>query len=70
MEEAIRSHVFLAGALSTPECLVESIVNTELDLDAIDHGATSFVTITAGWMGGYLEALALHDACVEQAMPV
>ena len=69
-EDDIRSHVFLAGAISTPVCLDESIVNTELALDAIARGATSIINIKAGRMGGYLEALALHDACVEQAVPV
>lgn len=70
VEEDIRSHVFLARAISTPVCLDESIVNTELALDAIDRGATSIINIKAGRMGGYLEALALHDACVEQDVPV
>jgi O-succinylbenzoate synthase len=70
VEEDIRSHVFLARAISTPVCLDESIVNTELALDAIDRGATSVINIKAGRMGGYLEALALHDACVEQGVPV
>ena len=66
----IRSHVFLAGAISTPVCLDESIVNTELALDAIDRGATSIINVKAGRMGGYLEALALHDACVEEGVPL
>lgn len=70
VEDDIRSHVFLAGAISTPVCLDESIVNTELALDAIDRGATSIINIKAGRMGGYLEALALHDACVEQGVSV
>jgi len=70
VEDDIRSHVYLAGAISTPVCLDESIVTTELALDAIDRGATSIINIKAGRMGGYLQALALHDACVELGVPV
>jgi O-succinylbenzoate synthase len=45
-------------------------VNTEIALDAIDRGATSIINVKAGRMGGYLEALALHDACEEAGVPV
>lgn len=70
VEEDIRSHVFLAQALSTPVCLDESIISTDVALDAIDRGATSVINVKAGRMGGYLEALALHAACEKAGVPV
>ena len=39
-------------------------------VDAIDRGATSVVNIKPGRMGGYLEALRVHDACRELDVPV
>ncbi|MES2094612.1 MAG: o-succinylbenzoate synthase [Actinomycetota bacterium] len=70
VEDDIRSHALLARAIATPVCLDESIVNTELALDAIERGATSVINVKAGRMGGYLEAVALHDACLERDIPV
>jgi O-succinylbenzoate synthase len=52
VEEDIRSHVILAGEISTPVCLDESIVNTGVALDAIERGATSVINVKAGRMGG------------------
>jgi O-succinylbenzoate synthase len=70
VEEDIRSHVALAAAIETPVCLDESIVSTEVAIDAIERGATSIINIKAGRVGGYLEAVAIHDACLERGVPV
>ncbi|MES2171369.1 MAG: o-succinylbenzoate synthase [Actinomycetota bacterium] len=70
VEEDIRSHVALAAAIETPVCLDESIVTTEVAIDAIERGATSVINIKAGRVGGYLEAVSIHDACLERAVPV
>lgn len=70
VEEDIRSHVALARAISTPVCLDESIVSTEVAIDAIERGATSVVNIKAGRVGGYLEAISIHDTCLERGVPV
>ena len=70
VEEDIAAHVHLARAISTPVCLDESIVSTEVAVDAIERGATSIVNIKAGRVGGYLEAVRIHDACVDRAVPV
>jgi len=70
IEEDIASHVVLSSAIETPVCLDESIVNTDVALDAIERGATTIVNIKAGRMGGYLEAVRLHDACLELEIPV
>src|SRR4029453_17659743 len=39
-------------------------------IDAIERGATSVVNIKPGRMGGYLEALRVHDACRALDVPV
>jgi O-succinylbenzoate synthase len=70
VEEDIRSHVALAAAIETPVCLDESIVTTEVAIDAIERGATSVINIKAGRVGGYLEAVSIHDACLQRSVPV
>ncbi|WP_448809126.1 o-succinylbenzoate synthase [Agromyces bauzanensis] len=69
-EEDIATHVRLAEACETPVCLDESILDVATAVDAIDRGATSIVNIKPGRMGGYLEALRVHDACRERDVPV
>jgi O-succinylbenzoate synthase len=70
VEDDIRSHVALATAIETPVCLDESIVSTGVAIDAIQRGATSIINIKAGRVGGYLEAIAIHDACLQRDIPV
>jgi O-succinylbenzoate synthase len=65
VEEDILSHIVLAETIETPVCLDESIVNADVAVDAIGRGATSIVNIKAGRVGGYLEAVRIHDACAE-----
>jgi O-succinylbenzoate synthase len=60
----------LARSIATPVCLDESIVNAEVAVDAIERGATSIVNIKAGRVGGYLEAVRVHDVCAELGVPV
>jgi O-succinylbenzoate synthase len=69
-EEDLATHVRLAEACETPVCLDESILDTATAIDAIERGATSIVNIKPGRMGGYLEALRVHDACRERDVPV
>ena len=70
VEDDILTHIALARAITTPVCLDESIVNAEVALDAIERGATSIVNIKAGRVGGYLEAVRVHDVCAELGVPV
>ena len=70
VEEDIATHIQLAEAIETPVCLDESIVNAEVAVDAIERGATSIVNIKAGRVGGYLEAVRVHDVCAELGVPV
>jgi O-succinylbenzoate synthase len=69
-EEDLATHVRLAQACETPVCLDESILDVTTAVDAIDRGATSIVNIKPGRMGGYLEALRVHDACRALDVPV
>ncbi len=69
-EEDLAAHVRLAAACETPVCLDESILDTVTAIDAVDRGAASIVNIKAGRMGGYLEALRVHDACRSLDIPV
>lgn len=69
-EEDLAAHARLAEACETPVCLDESILGTTTAIDAIERGATSIVNIKPGRMGGYLEALRVHDACRALDVPV
>ena len=64
-EEDIAGHVALAAEIATPVCLDESIHSALIAVDAIERGATSIVNIKAGRVGGYLEAVRVHDVCAE-----
>ncbi|WP_242492433.1 o-succinylbenzoate synthase [Agromyces binzhouensis] len=69
-EEDLATHVRLAEAAATPVCLDESILDVTTAVDAIERGATSIVNIKPGRMGGFLEALRVHDACRAREVPV
>jgi O-succinylbenzoate synthase len=70
VEEDIAAHVQLAKAIDTPVCLDESITDVRVAIDAIERDATSIVNIKAGRVGGYLEAIRIHDACRERDVAV
>jgi O-succinylbenzoate synthase len=69
-ETDLGAHAALAAVCETPVCLDESILDATTAVDAIERGATSIVNIKAGRMGGYLEALRVHDACRALDIPV
>jgi O-succinylbenzoate synthase len=51
-------------------CLDESITSVKVAADALTLGSASVVNIKAGRVGGYLEAVAIHDLCREAGIPV
>jgi len=69
-EDDLVDHAALAARLRTPVCLDESIVSAKAAADAIALGAASVVNIKAGRVGGYLEAVAVHDLCRAAGLPV
>ncbi len=60
-DEDMRQHAALARQMATPMCLDESIDSAEAAADAIALGAAAVINIKAGRVGGYLEAIRIHD---------
>ncbi|GAA3026380.1 o-succinylbenzoate synthase [Microbacterium dextranolyticum] len=69
-EDDIVDHATLAARLRTPVCLDESIVSAKAAADALALRAASVINIKAGRVGGYLEAVRVHDLCREAGVPV
>jgi o-succinylbenzoate synthase len=69
-EEQILAHAKLAQRVRTPICLDESIVSAVVAEEAIELGACAIVNIKPGRVGGYLEAVRIHDVCRARDVPV
>ncbi|MGP6204892.1 o-succinylbenzoate synthase [Microbacterium sp. F2] len=69
-EDDLVDHARLAQRLRTPVCLDESIVSSKAAADALALGSASVINIKAGRVGGYLEAVRIHDLCRTAAVPV
>lgn len=69
-EEDIVGHARLAEEVATPICLDESLVSAATTADAIELGACEIANIKPGRVGGYLEAVRIHDLCVATGIPV
>ena len=69
-EDDIVDHATLAARLRTPLCLDESIVSAKAAADALALRSASIINVKAGRVGGYLEALAVHDLCQDRGVPV
>ena len=69
-EDDLVDHATLAQRLRTPVCLDESIVSAKAATDALTLGAASVINIKAGRVGGYLEAVRIHDLCRDAGVPV
>ncbi len=63
-------HAAVAAALRTPVCLDETITSARVAAHAIAVGACSVVNVKAGRVGGYLEAVRVHDVCRAAGVPV
>ena len=69
-EDDLLGHAELARRVRTPLCLDESITSVRSAEQAITMGACAIVNVKAGRVGGYLEAVRLHDLCVAHGTPV
>jgi len=69
-EDDLLGHAEVARQIQTPLCLDESITSARVAEAAIALGACSIVNIKAGRVGGYLEAVRVHDACVALGVAV
>ena len=69
-EDDLRGHAELARQLRTPICLDESVTSARSAADAIALGACSVINVKAGRVGGYLEAVRVHDVAAAHGVPV
>jgi O-succinylbenzoate synthase len=63
-------HARLQKALRTAICLDESIVNARSAAFAAETGACRIINIKVGRVGGFSEALSVHDVCQAYNIPV
>jgi O-succinylbenzoate synthase len=69
-EEQVLGHARLARVVKTPICLDESIHSLQAAIDAIELHACAIINIKPGRVGGYLEAMRIHDLCAKHSIPV
>jgi O-succinylbenzoate synthase len=63
-------HSMLQKRINTPVCLDESIRNRRDTLAAIDMESCRVINIKVGRVGGFSEAIAVHNAAAERGIPV
>lgn len=63
-------HATLQASLGTAICLDETIVHTRAAAHAIGMGSCRLINIKIGRVGGYTEALGIHDVCQQHDIPV
>jgi O-succinylbenzoate synthase len=63
-------HSMLQKRLHTPICLDESIRNRRDALAAIEMESCRIINIKLGRVGGFSEAIAVHNAALERGIPV
>jgi O-succinylbenzoate synthase len=68
--EDMVDHAELQSRIQTPICLDESIHSADDAAKAIRIGACRIVNIKLGRVGGYREALRVHDVCRDHGIPV
>ena len=63
-------HSMLQAQIETPICLDESIRNRRDALAAIEMGSCRLINIKVGRVGGFSEAIGIHNAAMERGIPV
>ncbi len=63
-------HSMLQKRIDTPICLDESIRNRRDALAAIDMESCRVINVKVGRVGGFSEAIAVHNAAAERGVPV
>lgn len=69
-EDDILQHAKLQRALQSSICLDESIHNARDAETAVELGACRIINIKVGRVGGFSEAMAVHDLCQHHSIPV
>jgi O-succinylbenzoate synthase len=63
-------HAALQRELATAICLDESLTGVERARQALELGSCRIVNMKVGRVGGYSQALAIHDLCLGRSVPV
>lgn len=63
-------HARLQKELRTSICLDESIINARVASAAVETGACRIINIKVGRVGGFSEALSIHNVCQSNKIPV
>ena len=63
-------HAKIQSMIKTPICLDESITSSRCARQALELGSCQIINIKIGRVGGYSEALAIHDLCYAKEIPV
>jgi O-succinylbenzoate synthase len=63
-------HAALQRQLETPLCLDESVTGLERARQALEIGACRIVNMKVGRVGGYSQALAIHELCLARGAPL
>ncbi|HEY4231429.1 MAG TPA: o-succinylbenzoate synthase, partial [Thermoanaerobaculia bacterium] len=63
-------HAELQRSLETPVCLDESISGARAARQALALGSCGIVNLKVGRVGGYSEALAIHELCLSRRVPL
>jgi O-succinylbenzoate synthase len=69
-DDDIYRHAKLQRELKTSICLDESIRQARDAEEAIDLGACRIINVKVGRVGGFSEAIAIHDLCQQHDIPV
>jgi o-succinylbenzoate synthase len=69
-EDDVPGHAQLAQMIRTPICLDESIHSVRAAVHAIEMKACRIINIKPGRVGGYLEAVKIHDLCLAAGIGV
>jgi O-succinylbenzoate synthase len=69
-EDDLWDHSKLQQRFRTPICLDESILSVRHARQALEMGSCRVINIKAGRVGGLTEAVAIHDFCSGQGVPV
>jgi O-succinylbenzoate synthase len=69
-EDDLVGHAELARRITTPICLDEAIRSIDHVRSALVLGAAHIINIKPARVGGYLAAVAIHDLCLDEGVPV
>ena len=69
-EDDLWDHSRLQAAFRTPICLDESILSERHARQALEMGACRVINIKPGRVGGLSQAIAIHNLCRAQGVPV